>query len=82
MVDQVLHDLHLVLSFAVGLEEAGSEEQRQVLSAHLVQVGALLDPEGGQRTRIFYWAPSGRVQLGLVPPAGDLDKGPAEPSSG
>lgn len=46
MVDQVLHDLHLVLSLAVGLEEAGSEEQRQVLSAHLVQVSTLLDPEG------------------------------------
>lgn len=44
VVNQVLHDLHLVLSLAIRLEEAGSKEQRQVLGTHLVQVGTLLDP--------------------------------------
>lgn len=45
VVYQILHDLHLVLSFPVGLEQTGSEQQRQVLGAHLVQISTLLDPE-------------------------------------
>lgn len=45
VVNQVLHDLHLVLSLAVRLEEARCKEQCQVLGTHLVQVGTLLDPE-------------------------------------
>lgn len=44
VVDEVLDDLHLVFPFAVCLEEARGEEQRQVLGAHLIQVGTLLDP--------------------------------------
>lgn len=51
VVDQVFHDLDLVFALPVRLEQAGSEEQRQVLGAHLVQVGALLDPERRQETR-------------------------------
>lgn len=45
VVNQVLHDLHLMLPFPVRLEQAGSKQQRQVLGAHLVQVGTLLDPD-------------------------------------
>lgn len=48
VVDQVLHDLHLVLPFPISLEQTGSKQQRQVLGAHLVQVGTLLDPEQHQ----------------------------------
>ena len=47
VVDQILHDLHLVLALPVGLEQAGGEQQRQVLGAHLVQIGTLLDPGTG-----------------------------------
>lgn len=46
VVNQILHDLHLMLPFPVSLEQAGSKQQRQVLGAHLVQVGTLLDPDG------------------------------------
>lgn len=67
VVNQVLHDLHLMLSLAVRLKEAGSEEQCQVLGTHLVQVGTLLNPERCK-------GPAGRVQLGLVFLAGNLDK--------
>lgn len=45
VVNQVLDDLHLVLSFPVSLEQTGSKQQRQVLGAHLVQTSTLLDPE-------------------------------------
>lgn len=34
-----------MLSFPIGLEQTGSKQQRQVLGAHLVQVGTFLDPE-------------------------------------
>lgn len=67
VVNQVLHDLHLMLSLAVRLEEAGSEEQCQVLGTHLVQVGTFLDPGGCKGS-------AGRVQLGLVYPLGILTK--------
>lgn len=34
-----------MFSFPVSLEQAGSEQQRQVLGAHLVQISTFLDPE-------------------------------------
>lgn len=45
VVYQILYDLHLVFPFPVSLKQTGSEQQRQVLGAHLVQIGTLLDPE-------------------------------------
>lgn len=45
VVYQILDYLHLMLSFPVSLEQTGSEQQRQVFRAHLVQISTLLDPE-------------------------------------
>lgn len=45
VVYQILDNLHLMLSFPISLEQTGSEQQRQVFRAHLVQVSTLLDPE-------------------------------------
>lgn len=67
VVNQVLHDLHLMLSLTVCLKKAGSEEQCQVLGTHLVQVGTLLNPERCK-------GPAGRVQLGLGVLTRNLDK--------
>ena len=50
VVYQVLHNLHLVLTFPIRLEQARSEQQRQVLGAHLVQAGTLLDPDKDNRS--------------------------------
>lgn len=36
-----------MLPLPVRLEQTGSKQQRQVLGAHLVQIGTLLDPERG-----------------------------------
>ena len=44
VVNEVLDDLHLVLSFAVRLEETGREQQGEVLGAHLVEISTLLNP--------------------------------------
>lgn len=53
VVYQILYDLHLVFSFPVSLEETGSEQQRQVLSAHLVQICTLLDSETEEGSHII-----------------------------
>lgn len=58
VVDEIFHHLDLVLPFAVGLEEAGCEEQRQVLGAHLVEVRAFLHP-GTSSTEVSGWSRSG-----------------------
>lgn len=58
VVDEIFHHLDLVLPFAVGLEEAGCEEQRQVLGAHLVEVCAFLHP-GTSSTEVSGWSRSG-----------------------
>lgn len=55
MVNQILHDLYLVLSLAIRLEEARSKEQSQVLGTHLVQVGTLLNPEGNKEPANRVW---------------------------
>lgn len=64
VVNEVFHHLHLVLAFAVGLEEAGCEEQRQVLGGHLVEVCAFLHPGAGSEA-VRGWPRSG----GAVGPA-------------
>lgn len=58
VVNEVFHHLHLVLAFAIGLEEAGCEEQRQVLGGHLVEVCAFLHPGAGS-TAVRGWPISG-----------------------
>lgn len=58
VVDEIFHHLDLVLPFAIGLEEAGCEEQRQILGAHLVEVCTFLHP-GMRSTGVRGWSCSG-----------------------
>lgn len=58
VVDEIFHHLDLVLPFAIGLEEAGCEEQRQILGAHLVEVCTFLHP-GTRSTGVRGWSCSG-----------------------
>lgn len=53
VVDQVLHNLHLMFTLPICLEKTGGKEQRQVLGAHLVQVCALLHSEANKQKQLL-----------------------------
>lgn len=45
VIDEVFYDFDLMFPFPISLKQAGSEQQGQVLSAHLIEISTLLHPK-------------------------------------
>lgn len=50
VINEVFYDFDLMLSFSISLKQAGSKQQGQVLSAHLIQISTLLYPKREKET--------------------------------